>query len=44
MLQHRNLTSHVYHAALAAEIFAAIRDRYVVALANAVLRAASQEV
>jgi len=42
MLQHRNLTSHVYHAALAIEIFVAIRDRYAAALAAAVERAASQ--
>lgn len=42
MLQHRNLTSHVSHAALASEIFIAIRDRYATALTAAVERAASQ--
>jgi hypothetical protein len=44
MLLHRNLTSHVYHAALASEIFVAIRDRYEAALAAAVERAGSQSV
>ena len=38
MLQHRNLTSHVYHAELAREIFEAVRDRYVDALTMAVDR------
>jgi nucleotidyltransferase substrate binding protein (TIGR01987 family) len=42
MLQHRNLTSHVYHAALASEIFVAIRDRYAAALSAAVERAGLQ--
>jgi len=39
MLQHRNLTSHVYHAQLAREIFEAVRDRYVDALTIAIERA-----
>lgn len=39
MLADRNLTSHVYHSALATRIFEAVRDRYAHALAEGVAQA-----